>query len=454
MTDLLKKLNRNPLTGWLVRALGLPDPVDLARHTGGYQAQPLSGKRALLCRSPEGYAAGQLACALAADGATVLHALHAAEQERIDIVVMDATGCSTPAQLRALYDAFHPAIRRIARNGRVLIAAADPAEAAGAGAVAAATARGVEGFCRSLGKELGRKGITANLAYVQREAADRLDGLVHFFCGKQATYVSGQTVTVTMQVKAPNAAPFAPTLPGKVALVTGAARGIGAATAERLAQDGATVICVDVPAASADLDALCMRIGGMPLELDIAAPDAAPQLAALLVERFGGVDIVVHNAGITRDKTLGKMDGATWDTVLNVNFAAIAAIDEALLSGRVLRDDGRIVCLSSISGVAGNFGQTNYATTKAALIGYVAALAPVVASRGICVNAVAPGFIETAMVAKMPFMTRELGRRLNSVQQGGLPRDVAELITFLCTPGAHGITGNTIRVCGQGLIGA
>lgn len=452
MADLLKKLNRNPLTGWLVRALGLPDPVDLARHEGGYAAQPLAGKRALLCRSADGYAAGQLACALAADGATVLHALTQQDSVAVDIVVMDATGCATPAQLRALYDAFHPAMRRIARNGRVLIAAPDPAEAHGA--VAAATARAVEGFCRSLGKELGRKGVTANLAYVQREAADRLDRLVHFFCGKQATYVSGQAVTVTTLVKAPGAEPFAPALPGRVALVTGAARGIGLATAERLAQEGATVICADVPAASRELDTLCMRIGGMPLELDIAAPEAAAQLATILLERFGGVDIVVHNAGITRDKTLAKMDGATWDAVLNVNFGAIAAIDEALLSGRVLRDDGRIVCLSSISGVAGNFGQTNYAATKAALIGYVAALAPVVAARGISVNAVAPGFIETAMVARMPFVTRELGRRLNSLQQGGLPRDVAELITFLCTPGAHGITGNTIRVCGQGLIGA
>jgi 3-oxoacyl-[acyl-carrier protein] reductase len=451
MADLLKKLNRNPLTGWLVRALGLPNPVELARHDGGYAAQPLAGKRALLCRSPDGYAAGQLACALAADGATVLHGLPQ-DEGPINIVVMDATGCDSPDRLRALYDGFQPAMRRMARNGRILIAAADPAEARTP--AAAASARGVEGFCRSLGKELGRKGVTANLAYVQREAAERLDGLVHFFCGPQATYVSGQAVTVTMQVKSPNAAPFAPALPGKVALVTGAARGIGLATAERLAQEGALVVCADVPAAASELEAASACMGGVPLALDIAAPDAPATLAAFLRERFGGVDIVVHNAGITRDKTLAKMDGATWDAVLNVNFAAIAAIDDALLSGRVLRDEGRIVCLSSISGVAGNFGQTNYATTKAALIGYVAVLAPAVAARGISVNAVAPGFIETAMVAKMPFMTRELGRRLNSVQQGGLPRDVAELITFLCTPGAHGITGNTIRVCGQGLIGA
>lgn len=452
MADLLKTLNRNPLAGWLVRTLGLPNPLDLARHDGGYDAQPLAGRRALLCRSPDGYAAGQLACALAADGAAVLQALPQGTHEQVDIVVMDATGCTSPASMRALYDAFHPAMRRIARNGRVLIAAADPAEARDA--LAAAAARGVEGFCRSLGKELGRKGITVNLAYVQREAAERLDGLVHFFCGKQATYVSGQAVSVTMQVKAPNAAPFAPALPGRVALVTGAARGIGLATAQRLAQEGATVVGVDVPGAADELHAACARLGGTALPLDIAAPDAPARLAAFLLAHGGGVDIVVHNAGITRDRTLANMDAAAWDAVIGVNFAAIAAIDAALLAQGVLRDDGRVVCLSSISGVAGNAGQTSYAATKAALIGYVAALAPQLAPRGICVNAVAPGFIETAMVAKIPFLTRELGRRLNSLQQGGLPRDVAELITFLCTPGAVGISGNTIRVCGQGLIGA
>jgi 3-oxoacyl-[acyl-carrier protein] reductase len=107
-----------------------------------------------------------------------------------------------------------------------------------------------------------------------------------------------------------------------------------------------------------------------------------------------------------------------------------------------------------VSGVAGNFGQTNYATTKAALIGYVAALAPGLAPRGASANAVAPGFIETPMVARMPFATREVARRLNSLSQGGLPRDVAELVTFLASPGAFGITGSTVRACGQALLGA
>ena len=121
---------------------------------------------------------------------------------------------------------------------------------------------------------------------------------------------------------------------------------------------------------------------------------------------------------------------------------------------KVLNDHGNVVCLSSIGGIAGNAGQTNYGATKAGLIGYVQTAAKAHAERGITINAVAPGFIETRMTAEMPFALREAGRRLNSLSQGGQPEDVAELITFLATPGASGITGNVIRVCGQSLIGA
>ena len=120
----------------------------------------------------------------------------------------------------------------------------------------------------------------------------------------------------------------------------------------------------------------------------------------------------------------------------------------------MLRDGGRVVCVSSIGGIAGNFGQTNYAASKAGVIGYVDALAATLAKRGITVNAAAPGFIETRMTAAMPFGVREAGRRLNALSQGGMPEDVAELITFMASPGAQGVTGQTIRVCGQNLVGA
>jgi 3-oxoacyl-[acyl-carrier protein] reductase len=143
-----------------------------------------------------------------------------------------------------------------------------------------------------------------------------------------------------------------------------------------------------------------------------------------------------------------------WNMVLSINLLSILRIDEVLLGEQVIRDHGRIVCLSSIGGIAGNMGQTNYGATKAGLIGYVQSQGPKQAERGITVNAVAPGFIETRMTAAMPFMIREAGRRMNSLSQGGLPEDVAELITFLSTPGAGGVTGNVVRVCGQSLIGA
>jgi 3-oxoacyl-[acyl-carrier protein] reductase len=451
MSDLLTRLNRNPATSALVKALGLPDPPILAREAGGYVERPLEGRHALLLRTEGGFAADALAQALGNAGATLL-ATVADDTSRFDVVALDATGCAHPNDFGALYEAFHPIMRRIARNGRVLVAAANPASAASASE--AAVARGIEGFVRSLAKELGPKGIVANLAYVQRDALDRLDGPVRFFCGVQSTYVTGQVFELTPGVAAPVAMPAAKALAGKVALVTGAAKGIGMATAERLAQEGAQVVALDMPGAADDLHNVCLRIGAVPLMMDISALDSPARLYDFLTERFGGVDIVVHNAGITRDRTLANMKRPLWDMVINVNLAAVMEIDEYLLTRGALRDGGRIVCLSSVSGVAGNFGQTNYAASKAALIGYVAAQAPRLAARGICINAVAPGFIETAMTDAMPFMTREVGRRLNSLKQGGQPRDVAELITFLATPGAYGISGATIRVCGQGIMGA
>ena len=451
MSDLLMRLNRNPLTGAIARAIGLPNPVPLAREAGPYVERPFDGKRVLLCRAPGGYAGDAMAAAFARAGSATLDA-PPADAGALDIVAMDATGCVTPRDYRALYDGLHPVVRRLVRNGRGLVLAADPGAAATP--VAAAVARGVEGFVRSLAKEVGAKGITVNLGYVGRDALDRLDGPLRFFCGARTTYVTGQAFHLAGSVAAPAGMPSTQVLSGKVALVTGAARGIGLAVVERLAQEGATVVALDVPGAADDLHKACDRYAAVPFLADIAAPDTAERLAGFLLERFGGVDVVVHNAGITRDRTLANMQEHFWDLVVQVNLAAVMAIDQRFLERGVLRDQGRIVCLSSVSGVAGNFGQTNYAASKAALIGYVAAQAPLLAPRGICINAVAPGFIDTPMTAAMPVMVREIGRRLNSVKQSGQPRDVAELIAFLATPGASGISGATLRVCGQGLIGA
>jgi 3-oxoacyl-[acyl-carrier protein] reductase len=237
------------------------------------------------------------------------------------------------------------------------------------------------------------------------------------------------------------------------ALVTGAARGIGAAIAEVLARDGAGVICLDVPAMGADLAATANRVRGTTLQLDITAEHAPAALAAHVRERHGGVDVVVHNAGITRDKTLARMSEDQWDSVLAVNLISQERLTAALLDADLLRRGGRIVCVSSIGGIAGNRGQANYATSKAGVIGLVEALAPELAQRGGSINAVAPGFIETRMTAAMPIATREAGRRMNSLSQGGKPVDVAETVGWLAWPGS-GVNGSVVRVCGQSLIGA
>jgi 3-oxoacyl-[acyl-carrier protein] reductase len=287
--------------------------------------------------------------------------------------------------------------------------------------------RALEGFVRSAGKEV-RLGATANLVY-SAPGAD-LESTLRFLLSGRSAYVSGQVIRV-------GTAPADP--PGEwTAIVTGASRGIGAAIAEVLARDGAHVICADVPAQGEDLAAVANAVGGTALQVDVTS-DRAPQI---LAER--GAEVVVHNAGITRDRTLARMSEDEWDSVLAVNLESIERINAALTGVK------RIVCVSSVSGIAGNRGQANYATSKAGVIGIVENTK----LEGATINAVAPGFIETRMTAAMPLATREAGRRMNSLAQGGLPVDVAETVAWLADPGSAGVDGNVVRVCGQSLIGA
>jgi 3-oxoacyl-[acyl-carrier protein] reductase len=304
-----------------------------------------------------------------------------------------------------------------------------------------------------VGKEL-RAGGTAQLVYVEPGAEHVIAGPLRFLLSGRSAYVSGQVVRVGEPVGSPGdvADPERP-LADKVAVVTGASRGIGASIAQTLARAGAHVVCLDLPSQGAALSEVANRVGGEALQLDVTAEDAPTVLADHLRERHDGVDIVVHNAGITRDKTLAGMDASRWNAVLDINLVSQQRIDAALLDG-VINEDGRIVSVSSMSGIAGNRGQTNYATSKAGVIGRVEALAPSLRKQGITINAVAPGFIETDMTAAMPVAVREVGRRMNSLTQGGQPVDVAEAIAWLAEPGSAGVTGQTLRVCGQNLLGA
>jgi 3-oxoacyl-[acyl-carrier protein] reductase len=148
------------------------------------------------------------------------------------------------------------------------------------------------------------------------------------------------------------------------------------------------------------------------------------------------------------------MKEGAWDAVLAVNLSSQLAVNDALLAEDVLRPNGRIIGVSSIAGIAGNNGQTNYGTSKAGVIGMVDAYAPVLAERGATINAVAPGFIETKMTAAVPLFIREAGRRMSSLSQGGQPVDVAETIAWYASPASAAVNGNVVRVCGQSLLGA
>jgi 3-oxoacyl-[acyl-carrier protein] reductase len=322
-----------------------------------------------------------------------------------------------------------------------------------AGPPMAIAQRALEGLERAVGKEI-RRGATSQLVYVKRKAEGQLESTLRFFLSPRSAFVSGQVVRIGPGAAAAGKFDWDAPLAGKVALVTGAARGIGAAIAEVLSRDGAHVVGLDVAPMTDELSAVTGRIGGSFLAADITEDDAPAVIAGHLLDHHEGVDIVVHNAGITRDKTLGRMTHEQWSKVIAINLIAPQRITEELLARDAIRRNGRVVGVSSISGIAGNAGQTNYSTSKAGVIGFVQSYVPALGKRGVTINAVAPGFIETQMTAAMPIAIREAGRRMNSLSQGGLPVDVGETVAWLAAPGSAGVTGNVVRVCGQSLLGA
>jgi 3-oxoacyl-[acyl-carrier protein] reductase len=448
-TDLFSQVVNSGPGSFLAKQLGVPQPQELRRYRAG--DPPLVGS---LLVGGEGRVAEPLRTALADDYQLVRNNLGGRWADAFGGLVFDATGITGPEGLKALHDFFTPVLRNLGPCGRVVVVGITPDQA---GSVDERIAqRALEGFTRSLGKELQR-GATIGLVYLAADAkagATGLESTLRFLLSAKSAYVDGQVFYVGADDSVPPADWDKP-LDGKVALVTGAARGIGAEIAKVFARDGATVVAIDVEQAAEALNELATKVGGTALTLDVTASDAVDRIAAHLAEHHGGkADLLVNNAGITRDKLLANMDDARWDSVVAVNLLAPQRLAQGLVDTGVIGEGGRIVGLSSMAGIAGNRGQTNYATTKAGMIGMTQALAPVFGEKGITINAVAPGFIETKMTEAIPLATREVGRRLNSLFQGGQPVDVAEAIAYFASPASNAVTGNTIRVCGQAMLGA
>lgn len=469
MSDSYLQFANSAVGAWLANALGLPKPLPLERYAAG---QPVVQGSVLIGGGAEPQLLPTLAGLFKRIAAqTVAHAqlpqwLPIANQaglltgrwgvngqpgEKLKALVFDATGMTDSSQSDALYQFFHDSARSLLPCGRVLILGRAPELCQSPRQ--ATIQRALEGLSRSLAKEL-KRAITVQLVYVAEGAQEQVESTLRFLLSPRSAYVSGQVVRIGLPAGRSAPPPdWSQPLAGRKVLVTGASRGIGAAIAEVMARDGAQVDCLDVPQAQAGLDEIAARLGGRAIALDISAAEAPQALVDAALAR-GGWDVLVHNAGITRDKTIANMQPHWWQMVVNVNLSAQERINDALVESGALQDGARIVCVSSISGIAGNLGQTNYALSKAGVIGMVQSSAPILAARGITINAVAPGFIETQMTAAIPFAMREAGRRMNAMSQGGLPQDVAETIAWLASPASGGINGNVIRVCGQSLIGA
>ncbi len=441
MSDRYSQIVNAPVVSTVVKQLGLPQPVSLDRYKPGV---PVIAGPVLTGGADGGRLEKELSAFL-----DRIKAERAGTEGKAKALVFDATGIADSTELVELQRFFYPAVGRLQRSGRVVVLGTPPAEAGSARAHTAQ--RALEGFTRSLAKEVGGRGATVQLVYVAAGAEDQLDSTLRFLLSPRSAYVSGQVVRIGKGVAPVPAIDWERPLEGKMALVTGASRGIGAAIADTLARDGAKVVGLDIPQAVDDLRAVTGAIGGEALGIDITAEDAPERIA----EHFpDGVDVVVHNAGVTKDRTIAKMPEERWAQLMEINLSSEERINDALLDGKRLNPNGRIVCVSSLSGVAGNSGQTNYAASKAGVIGMVESLAPALAKRKATINAVAPGFIETKMTAAMPIGPREAGRRLSSLSQGGLPVDVAETIAWFASPASTGVNGNTVRVCGQNLLGA
>ncbi len=240
-------------------------------------------------------------------------------------------------------------------------------------------------------------------------------------------------------------------LNNQVALVTGASRGIGAAIARALGQQGATVIGTATSASGAEAITAALKaanVNGVGLALDVTQPEQVDKVLKQIAEQYGDVSILVNNAGITKDTLLMRMKDEDWDAVLNTNLKSVFRMSQAVLRPMMKARQGRIINISSVVGHMGNAGQTNYAAAKAGMTGFTKSMAMEVGSRGITVNCVAPGFIETDMTAELPEEIKAKMLERIAIGRLGQVDEIAATVAFLASPGAAYITGETIHVNG------
>ncbi len=357
--------------------------------------------------------------------------------DKLQSLIFDACDLDLVSGLDVVYKFFNLYSSMIKKCGKVIILSSnkDP--------VFDAT---LSGFMKSLSKELGGIGVCVNKVLITEEVLSEdldLEDILTFLCSNKAAYITGQTIVIN---KSAETKVFTKPLEGKTCLVTGASRGIGLSICQAFAREGAHVIGVDLPVLQQKLINEMTKIGAQSYTLDITDRSKYNELLGFINSR-GKIDVLIQNAGVTRDGVFKRLKYAKWNQALDVNLFALMDLTKALAP--CYSKDMKIVCLSSIAGLAGNFGQTNYAASKAGVKAFVADYAS--KNPSVTINAVAPGFIETEMTEKIPFLIRFFGRRLSSLNQGGLPSDVADLCVFLSIQA--NINGETIRCCGGNLIG-
>jgi 3-oxoacyl-[acyl-carrier protein] reductase len=444
MSDLFLSLSRNTLARSMVQRAGIPIPLpqNLNRQRAPWQHETLQGFHVGLGGQDENSGLGDLAGILVDAGAIV-----AAPYASLDGLLYDASNLTTPEDLDLVYHFFHERIGQLKPCSHILLIT----RSHHLDALSTATQEALTGFVRSLAKELGGRGITVNM--ITLEATVSLGGVVRFFLSHHGSFITGQVLTASGRQSA--SLRYDKLLEGQSILVTGAAQGIGAAIARRAAAEGAKVLLLDRPQQMTALETLAREVHGTILPIDLLKEDAVMQTIKRLRE-LAPIHGVVHNAGITCDKTLRNMTHEKWSSVMRLNLEVPLTMTEHMMAKDhdfVCAKNTAFVYLSSVGGIAGNPGQTNYAATKAGLIGYARSKAELGRDHDMRFNCVAPGFIATRMTDGMPMAIREVARRFNSLKQAGEPDDVAQAVVFLLSDASSSLNGQTLRVCGQNLIG-